>query len=340
MSDGHEKSDIRDRIERGFAAWGHMAYRRAGWVIALALLGTAALASQLSELWIETSTESFFRESDPARVTYDRFRAQFGQDVLIVVAIKPPRVFDLAFLEKLRALHEDVENDVPRLVEVTSLISARQTRGEGDELIVGDFLEDWPQTPEALAELERRAMANPFYANNIVSEEGDFTALVIDAFAIAGQAIVGKELGADSAAVARAVSNRLLALGFSFGVLLAIVLLLASPWLGSWFTSDGAVVAAFASILPILILMQPINGIVFVWDGIAICVRVGRRGTDHLLLGGGETIAVWIVIRRGDCHDHPGGRLRGAAIDLGAIAGLCCHAHRRRRRHRCARWRQ
>jgi MATE family multidrug resistance protein len=95
-------------------------------------------------------------------------------------------------------------------------------------------------------------------------------ALVIDAIAIAGQAIVGKELGADNIAGALTVSNRLLALGFLFGVVLATVLSLISAWLGSWFTADEAVLAAFVSILPILILMQPLNGIVFVWDGVAI----------------------------------------------------------------------
>ena len=107
-------------------------------------------------------------------------------------------------------------------------------------------------------------------AHQIAMQLWIFMALVIDAFAIAGQAIVGKELGADNPAVARAVSNRLLALGVSFGVLLAFLLSLVSRWLGSWFTSDEAVLVAFASILPILIVMQPINGIVFVWDGIAI----------------------------------------------------------------------
>jgi putative MATE family efflux protein len=107
-------------------------------------------------------------------------------------------------------------------------------------------------------------------AHQIAMQLWIFMALVIDAFAIAGQAIVGKELGADSPAVARAVSNRLLALGASFGIILALVVSLVSPWLGSWFTSNAAVLAAFVSILPILIVMQPINGIVFVWDGIAI----------------------------------------------------------------------
>ena len=107
-------------------------------------------------------------------------------------------------------------------------------------------------------------------AHQVAMQLWIFMALVIDAFAIAGQAIVGKELGAGSRAVARAISNRLLALGFSFGVVLALGLAAISPWLGSWFTSDRAVIVAFASILPFLTLMQPINGLVFVWDGIAI----------------------------------------------------------------------
>ncbi len=107
-------------------------------------------------------------------------------------------------------------------------------------------------------------------AHQIAIQLWIFLALVIDALAIAGQAIVGKELGANSRDVARVVSNRLLALGVLFGVALALALVAVSPWLASWFTPDGRVVVAFASILPILIVMQPINGLVFVWDGISI----------------------------------------------------------------------
>jgi len=107
-------------------------------------------------------------------------------------------------------------------------------------------------------------------AHQIAIQLWIFLALVIDALAIAGQAIVGKELGGHSRDVARVVSNRLLALGALFGVGLALALVAVSPWLASWFTPDGRVVVAFASILPILIIMQPINGLVFVWDGISI----------------------------------------------------------------------
>jgi predicted RND superfamily exporter protein len=189
------KPDIRARIEQGFVAWGHMAYRRAWWVIALALGLTGLAASQLPNLWFDTSTEGFFNKNESARETYDRFREQFGRDTMILVAIGPPKVFDLAFLEKLRALHDEVEENVPRLVEVTSLINVRETRGEGDELIVGEFLDDWPQTPEELAELERRAMENPLYVNNVVSAAGDFTALVIETEAYSTIGVVEDEFG-------------------------------------------------------------------------------------------------------------------------------------------------
>ena len=133
-------------------------------------------------------------------------------------------------------------------------------------------------------------------AHQIAMQLWLFMALVIDAFAIAGQAIVGKERGAGDRRVARAVSNRLLALGFSFGVLLAVGLLAISPWLGSWFTSDGAVVVAFASILPLLIVMQPINGLVFVWDGVAIGAAAFPVLAWSTLLASVVTVGVLLAV--------------------------------------------
>ena len=75
----------------------------------------------------------------------------------------PPAVFDFKFLEKLRRLHRELEQNVPYLDDITSLVNARNTRGQGDELIVEDFLEKWPQNARDLAALKRRALANPMY---------------------------------------------------------------------------------------------------------------------------------------------------------------------------------
>ncbi len=171
---------MRDRIEQAFERWGHFAYRRAGWVLAMVLGLTAALASQLPNLAFDTSTEGFVHEDDPVRVTYDEFRAQFGSDTLILIAVRPPEVFDLGFLEKLRAFHQELEAEVPMLVEVTSLVNARQTRGDGDVLIVGDLMEDWPTGERDVADLKQRVMSNPLYRDQLVSSSGELTTVLLE----------------------------------------------------------------------------------------------------------------------------------------------------------------
>jgi predicted RND superfamily exporter protein len=171
---------MRERIESWMAAWGRMVYRRARLVILLVVAAVLALGSQLPQIEFDTSTESFLHGDDPLRVTYDAFREQFGRDDLIVIAIQTDDVFELAFLEKLRAFHDELETEVPNLEEVRSLINARNTRGEGDELVVGDLLEDWPETPAQLAEIRRIALANPLYRDQLISRNGRYTTVLIE----------------------------------------------------------------------------------------------------------------------------------------------------------------
>jgi hypothetical protein len=171
---------MRERIEHALECWGKFAYRRAGWVLAVSILVVAALATQLPKIAFDTSTEGFFTKDDPIRIAYDAFRERFGSDTLTLIAVRPPDVFDLGFLEKLRAFHEALEDEVPLVVEVTSLINARETRGEADELIVGELLEDWPTSEADLAQLKQRVMANPLYVDQLVSRNAGVTTVVIE----------------------------------------------------------------------------------------------------------------------------------------------------------------
>ena len=171
---------LRQAIERWFTAWGRLAYRRAWLVVASVLLATGGLATQLPSLALDTSTEGFLREDDPIRVDYEAFRHQFGRDDAVLIAIEGERVFDPDFLVRLRALHEEIEQRVPKLQEVTSLVNARETLGIGDELVVRELLEEWPQTPAELAAIEARAMANPLYLDQLISGDGKVTTIVIE----------------------------------------------------------------------------------------------------------------------------------------------------------------
>lgn len=185
---------LRRRIEAAFENWGHVAYRRPWPIIFGMALLPLALAFQLPQVKVETSIEHFLDEGHPAQIAYDEFRDRYGRDEMILLGLQAPDVFDLHFLERLRSLHEAIEDEVPHLDEVTSLINVRETRGEVDELIVGDLLEQWPETPEERMALRERALANPLYHNFILTPDGTFTTMIIKTSAFSDISDAGSDL--------------------------------------------------------------------------------------------------------------------------------------------------
>jgi len=173
------KTPIRTRIRENFRVWGEMCTRYRWPIVGLCLLLTLGLASALPRIVFENNTSEYLREDDPEYIRYNEFRAQFGLDDHIMIAIQPPEIFDLAFLEKLRAFHEALENELPHVAEVTSLINARETRGEGDTLIVEDLLEKWPTSDADLAALRAKVFANPLYVDQLISHDGSITTVII-----------------------------------------------------------------------------------------------------------------------------------------------------------------
>ena len=169
----------RQRIDAGFAAWGRFVVRQRRLVLMLATLATVALGSLIPELRFDNSTESFLHPDDPARTAYEEFRAQFDRDDRIVVGLLVDEVFTFESLEAIRLLHREIEAAVPHLEQVDSLVDARATYGRGDELVVEDLLETWPDSQAALASLRERALANPLYVNAFVSADAKVATVVL-----------------------------------------------------------------------------------------------------------------------------------------------------------------
>ncbi|MEU3612627.1 MATE family efflux transporter [Streptomyces sp. NPDC006872] len=93
-------------------------------------------------------------------------------------------------------------------------------------------------------------------------------AFALDAIAIAGQAIIGRYLGAGDAQGARDVCRRMVEWGIAVGVALGLLVVIARPLFLPLFTSDPAVKDAALPALLVVALSQPICGIVFVLDGV------------------------------------------------------------------------
>ncbi|MFI1563665.1 MATE family efflux transporter [Streptomyces sp. NPDC020490] len=105
-------------------------------------------------------------------------------------------------------------------------------------------------------------------AHQIVLSLWSLLAFALDAIAIAGQAIIGRYLGADDTRGARQACRRMVEWGIAVGVVLGVLVVIARPVFLPLFTSDSVVKDAALPALVIVALSQPVCGVVFVLDGV------------------------------------------------------------------------
>ncbi|CAM5594995.1 MATE family efflux transporter OS=Streptomyces tendae OX=1932 GN=GUR47_21180 PE=4 SV=1 [Streptomyces tendae] len=105
-------------------------------------------------------------------------------------------------------------------------------------------------------------------AHQIVLSLWSLLAFALDAIAIAGQAIIGRYLGADDAQGARDACRRMVEWGVAVGVVLGLLVVLSRPVFLPLFTGDSVVKDTALPALVIVAVAQPICGVVYVLDGV------------------------------------------------------------------------
>ncbi|NEC16517.1 MATE family efflux transporter [Streptomyces sp. SID8014] len=105
-------------------------------------------------------------------------------------------------------------------------------------------------------------------AHQIILSLWSLLAFAMDAIAIAGQAIIGRYLGAGDTRGAQAVCRRMVEWGIGSGVALGILVVVSRPLFIPLFTSDSAVHDAALPALLVVACCQPLSGIVYVLDGV------------------------------------------------------------------------
>ncbi|MGP3967876.1 MATE family efflux transporter [Streptomyces sp. 6N223] len=117
-------------------------------------------------------------------------------------------------------------------------------------------------------------------------------AFALDAIAIAGQAIIGRHLGAGDADGARAACWRMVWWGAVAGLVLGLATAAASPLLLRLFTGDEAVRDTLLPLLLVVAVTQPLAGVVFVLDGVLMGAGDGPYLAGAMLL----TLAVFTPV--------------------------------------------
>jgi putative MATE family efflux protein len=129
-------------------------------------------------------------------------------------------------------------------------------------------------------------------AHQIILSLWSLLAFALDAIAIAGQAIIGRYLGANDAQGAREACRRMIQWGIASGFVLGLVVLAARPIFLPLFTSDSAVQNTALPALVLVAVSQPISGVVFVLDGVLMGAGDGPYLAWAMLL----TLAVFTPV--------------------------------------------
>ncbi|MEU9577809.1 MATE family efflux transporter [Streptomyces chilikensis] len=129
-------------------------------------------------------------------------------------------------------------------------------------------------------------------AHQIVLSLWSLLAFALDAIAIAGQAIIGRYLGAGDSQGAREACRRMVEWGIAAGIALGLLVVLARPLLLPLFTGDASVREAAFPALIVIALAQPLCGVVFVLDG----VLMGAGDGPYLAWAMLATLAVFTPV--------------------------------------------
>ncbi|MFE5027614.1 MATE family efflux transporter [Streptomyces sp. NPDC056656] len=129
-------------------------------------------------------------------------------------------------------------------------------------------------------------------AHQIIISLWSLLAFALDAIAIAGQAIIGRYLGADDAQGARDACRRMVQWGIAAGVVLGLLVIVSRPLFIPLFTNDQVVQNVALPALLMVALSQPICGIVFILDG----VLMGAGDGPYLAWAMLATLAVFTPV--------------------------------------------
>ncbi|WP_424212792.1 MATE family efflux transporter [Streptomyces sp. BI20] len=129
-------------------------------------------------------------------------------------------------------------------------------------------------------------------AHQILLSLWSLLAFALDAIAVAGQAIIGRYLGAGDTEGAKAVCRRMVQWGIGTGIVLGVLVVASRPLFVPLFTSDPAVHEALLPALLVVAISQPVSGIVFVLDGVLMGAGDGPYLAGAMLV----TLAVFAPV--------------------------------------------
>ena len=165
-------------------------YRK--FIVILFCLATALVGAGMGNVVVDESLLNYFKEDDPAKKAYDRFRLAFDGDeyVYIVYEAKDGDIFSQASLAALQGVHQALvtpsepapagrNHPLNHIVEVKSLVNVKYMTATSDVLYSRNFIGTAMPGPREREQLRKKALAHPDYPFLYLSEDSKFGGILI-----------------------------------------------------------------------------------------------------------------------------------------------------------------
>ncbi len=149
-------------------------YRRPLLLLLIAL--SCFFAAQLRFWSVRSSIDETLPGSHPRVRHFEQFLQEFENPDLILVGLEAEDIFQQETLERIERMTRAIQ-EVPHVQRVVSITNVPHIRGTEEGIEVRPFLEEIPSSPEELARHRRVALRNPRYVGNLLSPDGNFTAI-------------------------------------------------------------------------------------------------------------------------------------------------------------------
>lgn len=154
--------------------------RRPVAVLAFTALATLVFGLGLARLRIDSSIESMIVEHDPERLAFERWKAIFGSDEVVAIALPFEDALAADALRVQRRIAERLEA-LPDVKEVDALVTVDDIVGDAEMLDVRPLLPEEPAafTPEVLARVRGRVETNSLWTGFLISRDRRTAALQV-----------------------------------------------------------------------------------------------------------------------------------------------------------------
>ena len=149
-------------------------------LLLLVFLLTIFAFYEMRTIRMDNSNEAYFVEGDQTLVTYNRFHDTFGNDEFVYILFETGDFFQPETVKLISALATDLEENVPYVKDVKFIGNVEYIEGIEGGIEIYDLMEEFPETPQQMEIIRKKALAEPLYLNNLISPDGKTAAILLE----------------------------------------------------------------------------------------------------------------------------------------------------------------